>query len=107
MRKALLGTAVALVIAGVHPVTMTDPAQGASCRSDYDLCPAFCARCPSTRAGGARRGDDSSGPGPYGLRMPERMSLGRREAQDPPRATVGREPERAVRPLAHVADALA
>jgi len=38
MRKALLGTAVALVVAGVHAVAMTGPAQGASCRSDYDLC---------------------------------------------------------------------
>ena len=35
------------------------------------------------------------------------MSLGRREAQDPPRATVGCKPQRAVRPFAHVADALA
>ena len=39
--------------------------------------------------------------------MPELISLDRREAQDPPRAAVGREPERAVGPLAHVADALA
>jgi hypothetical protein len=38
MSKALLDAAVALVIAGVHPLTMTDPAQGASCRSEYDLC---------------------------------------------------------------------
>jgi hypothetical protein len=38
MSKALLGAAVALVIAGVHPLSMTGPAQGASCRSDYDLC---------------------------------------------------------------------
>jgi hypothetical protein len=36
MSKALLDAAVALVIAGVHPLTMTDPAQGASCRSEYD-----------------------------------------------------------------------
>jgi hypothetical protein len=38
MSKALLGAAVALVIARVHPLTMTGPAQGASCRSEYDLC---------------------------------------------------------------------
>jgi hypothetical protein len=36
MSKAVLGATVALVIAGVHP--LTGPAQGASCRSEYDLC---------------------------------------------------------------------
>jgi hypothetical protein len=38
MSKALLGSAVALVLAAVHSLTMTGPAQGASCRSEYDLC---------------------------------------------------------------------
>ena len=43
MSKALLGAAAVLVIAGVHPLSMTGPAQGAtgritSCKSEYDLC---------------------------------------------------------------------
>jgi hypothetical protein len=35
---AFLGAAVALIIGAVRPLTMTGPAQGASCRSEYDLC---------------------------------------------------------------------
>ena len=38
MKNFILALGVSIVITGVHPLTMTGPAQGASCRSEYDLC---------------------------------------------------------------------
>jgi hypothetical protein len=43
MKKFILALGVSIVITGVHPLTITGPAQGAtgritSCKSEYDLC---------------------------------------------------------------------
>src|SRR5262245_13147550 len=69
----------------------------ASCR-DYDIAGYF-----GVIRGNARGSDRTAAP--YPLR--ESSCLRRREAENPPRPAVGGEPQRSVRPLAHVADAFA
>jgi hypothetical protein len=38
MKQLILALAISTIIIGAHPLTMSVPAQGASCKSEYDLC---------------------------------------------------------------------
>jgi hypothetical protein len=38
MKQVILALATSAIISGGYPLTMSAPAQGASCRSEYDLC---------------------------------------------------------------------
>jgi hypothetical protein len=38
IKQLILALAISTIIIGAHPLTMSVPAQGASCKSEYDLC---------------------------------------------------------------------